>query len=562
MLTRPIEPSKATVWKVTSAFSPGVGLDVLEDLLFVVDQEVSLFVRRVCDGRHGVLLCGGCVGSDRLTQQARRQPADRAAARVPAPARHARRFRRRTKRRFRTLSTPRYELRARHARSSLSTRRVFVVATKTSFSVGRVLWTGSRGRGLGSVQGPAAGAGAGTIARRAVAADHPPPGRARGRGAGPAVAARPGDQCAACPNAAGLRRQDVAACTWWPAPARPRGGRRIVHAARTARSGASRWARSRSVRWRRRAAGGASPIRRTIRRSAGPDWVAEQRIAGVRRPAADLPGRAAGRAGGVPACADQPAARSMCCSFLANHAAAAIATRPGICQVETMRRQLLLENQPLRQTADGDGLPSLVGRQRRVACRSSATSRRSPAPTPPCWCWANRAPARSWWRGRSTGAALATSGPFVEVNCAAIPRELCESELFGHVRGRVFRGGQAIALGRFEAASGGTLFLDEVGELPLELQGKLLRVLQEGTYEPRRRGAHPAGRRAGGRRHQPRPDAGGRQAGASARISTTAWTSIPSTLPPLRDRHGRPAAAGARICWARSACACTARRWP
>ena len=78
---------------------------------------------------------------------------------------------------------------------------------------------------------------------------------------------------------------------------------------------------------------------------------------------------------------------------------------------------------------------------------------------------------------------LRARGPFVEVNCAAIPEELIESELFGHAKG-AFTGAHASRKGKFELADGGTLFLDEIGDMSLKTQAKVLRALQEQTIEP------------------------------------------------------------------------------
>src|SRR6266480_3181324 len=79
-------------------------------------------------------------------------------------------------------------------------------------------------------------------------------------------------------------------------------------------------------------------------------------------------------------------------------------------------------------------------------------------------------------------ASLRAKGPFVEVNCAAIPEELIESELFGHIKGS-FTGATEDKIGKFQKADGGTLFLDEIGDMSLRTQSKVLRVLEEQRFE-------------------------------------------------------------------------------
>lgn len=168
--------------------------------------------------------------------------------------------------------------------------------------------------------------------------------------------------------------------------------------------------------------------------------------------------------------------------MIANHTAAAIANANAFTEIDHLKSQLELENEYLKEEINqarvfGDLIgksPSLMNILNQIELV---------APTD----------AGVLILGESgTGKELVareihkrsrrSSKPMIKVNCASIPSELYESEFFGHVKG-AFTGAVKNRAGRFQAADGGTLFLDEIGELPLSLQGKLLRVLQEGTYE-------------------------------------------------------------------------------
>lgn len=168
--------------------------------------------------------------------------------------------------------------------------------------------------------------------------------------------------------------------------------------------------------------------------------------------------------------------------MIADLVAASIAHARAFDEIQTLRTQLELENAYLKEeVSDARAFGEIVGQS--PALRNIIQQIELVAPTD----------ASVLILGESgTGKELVAQEihrrsqrrerTMVRVNCASVPRELYESEFFGHTKG-AFTGALRDRVGRFGLADGGTLLLDEVGEIPLELQGKLLRVLQEGSYE-------------------------------------------------------------------------------
>src|SRR5262245_7364760 len=156
--------------------------------------------------------------------------------------------------------------------------------------------------------------------------------------------------------------------------------------------------------------------------------------------------------------------------------------RETLAEVEALRERLQLENDYLRQrTFPADGFEDIVGES--PALRSVLFQLEQVAPTDATVLLRGETGTGKELIARAIHARSARRNrALVTVNCAALSPALIESELFGHEKG-AFTGAVSRKIGRFELAAGSTLFLDEVGEIPLELQGKLLRVLQEGELE-------------------------------------------------------------------------------
>jgi transcriptional regulator with GAF, ATPase, and Fis domain len=168
--------------------------------------------------------------------------------------------------------------------------------------------------------------------------------------------------------------------------------------------------------------------------------------------------------------------------LIVDHLAVAITNARAFEEIERLRSQLELENEYLRmEVLEASAFGEMVGKS--AALEANLRQIKLVAPTDSTVLINGESGVGKELIAREIHRRSARAErPMIRVNCASIPRELFESEFFGHVRG-AFTGAVRDRVGRFALADGGTIFLDEVGEIPPELQSKLLRVLQEGEYE-------------------------------------------------------------------------------
>ncbi len=213
---------------------------------------------------------------------------------------------------------------------------------------------------------------------------------------------------------------------------------------------------------------------------ARPDWVRDEGI----RTFLGLPLRYRNETLGVLALFSRGPLEVSCCDWLkmiADHLAAAIANARALDEIERLTTRLEQENEYLREEVEVTSFGELVGNS--PALQAIGQQIELVAPTDSSVLILGESGTGKELIARELHRRSNRSKrPLIKVNCAAVPRELYESEFFGHSKGS-FTGALRDRAGRFELADGGTLFLDEIGEIPLDLQAKLLRVLQEGELE-------------------------------------------------------------------------------